>query len=92
MDSKKAQQMGVLVVLAAILLMIIPFAGLMLFPPLVTASLFFGLTAGLPMSELLFFVVVALLERQTGGRIFSLTEEANEDGKEVLVSSLEVVA
>ena len=51
----------------------------------------FGVFGGLPLSQVVFFVVVQSLERTRNGRIFIVLQEAEEGGVTVLRRSVEFI-
>jgi hypothetical protein len=58
------------------------------------ADIFFvvvvGLMAGLPMNEIVFFALVTWTESRYQSRIFSVTDETSQGGRDVLVKSVEL--
>jgi hypothetical protein len=89
-DADAAARSGLLVVLAGILSSV-GLMGTVFFLP---ADIFFvvvvGLMAGLPMNEIVFFALVARIERKCRSRIFSVTDETSQGGKDVLAKSVEL--
>ena len=77
--------------LGGILCLVVVMGSVIFLPPVAFFALVFGLTAGLPLEELVFFALVARLERASRTRIFSVTEETEEGGEEVLVKTVEMV-
>lgn len=87
-DAKKATRDGLLLALAGALATFGVLGSVYVLPPVVFFSLVFGLAAGLPMSEIVFFAVVARLEKASESRIFRVTEETEDEGKPALVKTL----
>lgn len=90
-DAKSSARSGLLIVLGGILCLVVVMGSVIFLPPVAFFALVFGLTAGLPLEELVFFALVARLERASRTRIFSVTEETEEGGEEVLVKTVEMV-
>ena len=89
-DSKSAMRLGVIFSLGGGLSIIGLMASVFFLPPELFLGLFFGVTAGLPLSQVLFFVLVAWYERRSGMRIFYLSAETSEGDETVLVKSIEL--
>lgn len=91
-DASKVERSGYLVILGGIFFMVVFIGSFYLFPSEYVAIfvLAFGLMAGLPLNEIVFFGLVARLEMKSRSRIFAVTEEASEGGKTVLVKTVEL--
>ncbi len=90
-DAARAARSGWLIVLGGIVLIVGVMGSVFILPPVVFFSLVFGLMGGLPLSEVLFFLVVSRMERIGRGRIYSFAEEGEEDGVTVLRKTVELV-
>jgi|GEM_PF-706592 hypothetical protein len=91
-DASAAARTGFLIILGGILLMV-GVMGSFYFLPSEYMALFvlvFGLMAGLPLNEIVFFALVTGLERKSRSRIFAVTEETSESGRTVLVKTVEL--
>jgi hypothetical protein len=86
-----ATRQALFFILAVILLVAILVTSLYFLPPLAFFSLIFGLTAGLPLTEIVFFGLLVRLEMVSSSRIFSVTEESEENGKEILTKTVILV-
>jgi hypothetical protein len=89
-DAKKAARSGLLIVLGGVFLLVVVFGSVNFLPPIAFFALIFGLMAGLPLEELVFFGVVTRLEETSKTLIFSVTEETVRDGDTVLVKTVEM--
>ena len=89
-DAKSAARSGMLVTLGGVFLTIGVLGSVFIFPPEAFFAGVFGLTGGFPFAQILFFVLVYRLERAGKGRIFTVTEETEEDGRSVLRKSVEL--
>lgn len=79
---------GLLMILGIVLVVAIPVVSTAFLPPLYFFSLLFGIVLGFPASEIVFFVLVLRLEKRLGGRLFTITEDAEEDGVEILIRTV----
>lgn len=91
-DARTAVRSGVLIILAGVLSLVVFMGGFYLLPSeaFFLFVLVFGLMAGLPLSEIVFFALVTRLERKSKSRILAVTEETSENGKTVLVKTVEL--
>ena len=90
-DSRRTARDGILILLGGVLSMMGLFASVLLVrPALFFFPATFGLMLGLPVSQVIFFGAVTRFENASGSKIFSITEETTEEGKEVLVKSIEL--
>ena len=90
-DAKKAARSGILIVLGGILTLVVVMGSVFVLPPVAFFALIFGIMAGLPLEELLFFGLVTRLEKKSETRIFSVTEETGEEESTVLVKTVEMI-
>ncbi len=89
-DSKRSARDGLLLVLGGIVVILGLFGSVELVSPfLFFFPVTFGLMMGLPLSQALFFALVSRLEGATHSTIFIITEDITENGKEVLLKSIE---
>jgi len=89
-DSNAAARSGMMIVFGGILLMFGVVGSVFILPPFEYFAMVLGLSAGLPMSEILVFATITRLERKSRGQIISITEEAVQDGRDVLLKSIEL--
>jgi hypothetical protein len=89
-NARKAMRGGILIMLGGILGVVLVLGSVYFLPPVAFFALVFGLMAGLPLEELVFFSIVTRLERTSKTRIFSVTEETTEDEDVVLVKTIEM--
>jgi hypothetical protein len=89
-DASAAARSGLLIVLVGMISMVGLMGSVFILPPVVFFVLVFGLMAGLPLNEVVFFGLVTRLERKTHSRIFAVTEETSESGRTVLVKTVEL--
>jgi hypothetical protein len=90
-DAKRAVRLGLLMVLGGVLCTVVLLGSVYFLPPAVFFAVVFGLTAGLPLSEIVFFVLVTRYERISESRIFLITEETEgEEGRATLVKTFEM--
>ena len=90
-DSASAARSGLLITLGGIVAMVGLIGSVYLFPdPQEYFALILGLTAGLPLNEILYFSLVYRLERRSKSRILVITEETSQNGKEVLFKTFEL--
>ena len=92
-DSAAMARSGMLLIVGGIVLVVgVLGASLLvpLIPPAVYFAMVFGLMAGFPLSEIVFFGGLWMLERSAKGKIFEIVEDAEEDGQRVLKKSLEI--
>lgn len=90
-DAKSTVRSGLMIVLGGVLALVVLLGSVYLLPPHVFFAAVFGLVAGLPLSEVVFFLQVALLEKKANGRIFSISEESRRGDEPVLVKTVELV-
>jgi hypothetical protein len=90
-DARSAARSGVFIALGGIVSVGAVLGSVFVLPPVVFFALVFGLAAGLPLEELVFFTLVTRLERGSKTRIFSVTEETGRDDDVVLVKTVEMV-
>jgi hypothetical protein len=86
-----ATRQALLFILTVILLVALLVMSLYLLPPLIFFSLIFGLTAGLPLTEIVFFGLLVRLEMASNSQIFLVREESEEKGKEILTKTVILV-
>lgn len=91
LDAKQAQRQALLLVLAGAAATIGVLGTVYVLPAVVFFVLVFGLAAGMPFSELLFFAAVRRLESASGSSIYQVSEEVEENGRPLLVKSLRMV-
>lgn len=90
-DARRTARDGLLMVFGTLLLTVALFGSVFVASPTVLFfPVAFGLMLGLPLSEVIFFGLTARLESLSGSRIFLITEETTEEGKAVLVKSIEL--
>jgi hypothetical protein len=90
-DEKAASRSGVLLVLGGFISMVGLMASVVLIPPELYFVLLIGVIAGLPVSQAVFFAVVAIVEARSRSKIFWVTEETTKDERTVLVKTVEMV-
>lgn len=90
-DAKSAARSGLLIVLGGIFCLVVVLGSVYFLPPVAFFALIFGLMAGLPLEELVFFALVTRIERASRTRIFSVTEETEQGGEEVLLKTVEMI-
>lgn len=83
---------GLLIIVAGAVLTFGLLGTVYFLPPLVFFTLVFGLAGGLPLGEVLFFTLVTRLELKSGRKIIAVMEEADEDGREAYVKTVELTA
>lgn len=89
-DAKGAARVGLLIVLGGVLCTVVLLGSAYFLPPPVLFALVFGLAAGLPLNEIVFFILVTRYERISESRIFLVTEEVEDAGKSALVKTFEL--
>lgn len=89
-DAEAAVRSGLLLVVGCTLAIVGLMGSVYFLPAFAFFAVVIGLTAGLPMSEIVVFVLLTRLERKSRSRIFSVIEETSRDGKDVLVKSVEM--
>jgi hypothetical protein len=91
-DANTAARSGLLIVLAGMLSFVAIIGGFYFLPSeaLALFVLIFGLMAGLPMNEIVYFALVTRLERKSRSRIFAVMQETSESGRVVVVKSVEL--
>jgi hypothetical protein len=92
LNAASSLRSGILIIVAGAALTLGLMATVYFLPPLVFFTLVFGLAGGLPLGEVVFFALVTRLELKSGRRIMAVTEEADENGKEAYVKTLELAA
>ncbi|MGD0395403.1 MAG: hypothetical protein ABSB26_00650 [Nitrososphaerales archaeon] len=90
-DPDSATRSGLLITLGGAVLMVGLMGSVFFLPPVAFFAVVFGLTAGLPLSVIVFFVQVSRLERISQGRIYSVIEETEVDEETVLRKTCEIV-
>jgi hypothetical protein len=90
-DAKSTVRSGLMIVLGGILALVVLLGSVYVLPPPVFFATVFGLIAGLPLTEVVLFLQVVLLEKRANGRIFSVSEESRRDGEPVLIKTVELV-
>ncbi len=81
---------GALIVVAGVAFLMVPFVALFFIPGGVVILGILALMGGLATSELLTFVWITRLERALKGKIIQITELSEEEGKQVLLKSIEL--
>lgn len=90
-DPRRSARDGALIVVGGFASLVGVFASAFFLNPfLVFFPLTFGLMAGLPLSQLLYFAAVMRFEAAAGARIYTVTEDSTEDGVAVLLRSAEL--
>lgn len=89
-DANATARSGRLVVLAAVLSLVGLMGTVYILPPDIFFVVVIGLMAGLPMNEIIFFGLVTRTESKCRSRIFSVTDETSQGGKDVIVKSVEL--
>lgn len=92
-DARAMTASGLFITLGGVVFLVGLLASVRFLPPnadWVPFAIVFGLAAGLPLSEIVYFAQVTRIERTSGGRIYSVTEETEEDGRTVLRKTLEL--
>lgn len=89
-DADAAARSGLLIVLAGILSLVGLMGTVYILPPDIFLVVVIGLMAGLPMNEIVFFALVTWTESRYQSRIFSVTDETSQGGRDVLVKSVEL--
>jgi len=79
---------GILIVIGGILLVVVPVASVSFLPPLYFFTLIFGIVIGFPVSEVVYFARVAMVERRLGGVLRTYTAESDAGGEEMLIRSV----
>jgi len=89
-DAKRAIRQGLLIILGAALSTLVLLGSVYLLPAAAFFAVVFGLMGGLPLNEIVFFVLVARYERVSGSRIFMVSEEREESGESAVVKTYEM--
>ncbi len=89
-DARRAARTGMLITFGAGAMIIGLFGIVYLLPPELYFVVLFGVMAGFPLSQILYFAILSTMEKAYGGRIYRITEEAEEGGETVLRKSLEL--
>jgi len=94
-DPSAMARSGMLIILGGIVLVIGVIGSSLLVPLLIPPdayfSMVFGLMAGLPLSEIVFFGLMSAVERSAKGRVFEISEETEEDSETVLKKTLDII-
>ena len=90
-DEKSAYRSGLLLVLGGFVSMVGLVASVAVIPPELYFVLLMGIIAGLPVSQAVFFALVAIVEARSRSKIFWVTEETTKHEKTVLVKTVEMV-
>jgi hypothetical protein len=90
-DEKASMRSGVLLVLGGIISVGGLMASVYLLPPELYFIVLIGVVAGLPLSQAVYFALVASVEAKSHSRVFLATEETTRDGADVLVKTVEMV-
>ena len=93
LDSAAMAKEGALIVIAGVALVFGIIGGVFLVPvvgPVAYFSALFGVIAGLPLSEILYFGAISAVERRAKGRIYVIAEEEMQGGNIVLRKTVEV--
>lgn len=89
-DSKSASRTGYLIVGAGILCIVLLFGSVFFIPVFDFFVIMFSLTGGLPLSQVVFFLMVLSIERAAGSRIFEVIDDTTRDGASVLSKTFEL--
>ena len=89
-DSKSNLRAGYLIVAGGFLCIVLLFGSIFFIPAFDFFVIIFSLTGGLPLSQVVFFLMVLSIERAAGSRIFVVTDETTQDGTSVLEKTFEM--
>jgi len=89
-DSKSASRAGYLLVIGGLLCIVLLFGSVFFIPVLDLFVIMFSLAGGLPLSQVVFFLMVFSIERAAGSRIFEVIDETTQDGASVLSKTFEL--
>ncbi len=90
-DEKATARSGFLLVLGGIISVVGLMGSVFFIPPELYFVLLLGIIAGLPLSVIVFFALVAFVEARSSSRIYLVAEEATKEGETVLVKTVEMV-
>ncbi|MGP8057046.1 MAG: hypothetical protein ACLP9K_05560 [Nitrososphaerales archaeon] len=90
-DEKASMRSGLLLVLGGIISVGGLMASVYLLPPELYFIVLIGVVAGLPLSQAVYFALVASVEATSRSRVLLATEETTRDGVDVLVKTVEMV-
>jgi hypothetical protein len=88
--AEDAARSGMLLLLGAAAWIIGLMAGSFFIPGEVLFTIIFGLMAGLPMSNVLYSILILGIEVRVGGTLYSTNEEYEEDGESFLQRRISV--
>jgi hypothetical protein len=90
-NSSSAYRAGILVIIGGVSCMILLFASVFFIPTFALFVIMFSLTGGLPLSQIIFFLMVFYIERASGSKVFvTITDETVQDKSPVLVKQFEM--
>ena len=89
--SRKALGQGVLLLILGMAMLFVPIALLFYLPGALVLGVVLGVVTGLSLSDSTFSVWIARIEKRTNSEIFSVTELVEEDGRQLLVKSVEML-
>lgn len=89
-DAKAATRSGILLTVGGGALTIGLMASVFFLPPEVFFAILFGVTAGLPLSEVFYFALVASYERKSRAKVFFVNQETGLQGESVLMKAVEM--
>lgn len=87
---RRTQIQGALIIVAGVSLLFVPFIALFFLPGAIVILGILALTGGISFSEFLTFYWISRLERRTNGTILLVTELSENEGKQVLMKSMEL--
>lgn len=90
LDAKATERLGILLAVGGGLSTVGLMASVFFLPPEIFFSVLFGVTAGLPLSQVFFFTFVTWYERKSRKKIFFVNEDASVGKDEVFVKTVEM--
>jgi len=88
--AKAAIRLGMIIAFGGGALLIALMASVFFLPPVAFFALLFGVTAGMPLSQILFFGIVSWYERKSSMKIYFVNEETQANDEEVVVRSVDM--
>lgn len=88
-DPRAASRAGLTMVLGGAAFFVAIFGSVFLLAPFNYFVLLFSVMCGLPLSQVAYFIVVSAVERSGRMTIYRVTEEDSQEGKDVLIKSVE---
>ncbi|MBI3858862.1 MAG: hypothetical protein HY296_01270 [Thaumarchaeota archaeon] len=90
-DEGAAAKTGGLLVVGGILSIVVLLGSIFLVGSYYVLAIMLGLAGGLPLSQLSYFAIVLWIEKRTKSNIMVIAEESTQDGRSVLIKTVEMI-